>query len=88
MTRNASWSCFLARRVEGTRKAAVSSAPQPSFERARILKAKLDHLEVNDAAFFYGVQQKVLANLIAKGHPLVRLSNCTISFSSFAGCIN
>ena len=42
----------------------------------------LDHLEINDVAFFNGLQQKVLANLIAKGHPLVSSATAQLIFQA------
>jgi len=60
----------------------MSGTSQPSFERADILKVKLDHLEINDAALFNGLQQKVLANIIAKGHPLVSSATAQLVFQA------
>jgi hypothetical protein len=65
-----------------TRKAAVSGAAQPSFERLDILKPMLNHLEANDAIVLHGLQQKVLSDLIVKGRPVMSSAAAQLVFQA------
>jgi hypothetical protein len=40
----------------------------------------LDHLEINDAIVLHGLQQKVLGDLIARGHPPVSWATAQLFF--------
>jgi hypothetical protein len=60
----------------------MSGAPQPSFERSDILRPILDHLAVNDAIVLHGLQQKVLGDLTARGHPLMSSAAAQLVFQA------